>query len=753
MIRRALVVFAAAACAAATIALATSPKILLPSGWRIDPPSGPAATTGTMPQGIALSPDETRLAVVESGVNPPALRVLDARTLGDPHVVALPGAFGKPVWLDGTHVLVAGANGDAVLDVDLDTNRARALAVAPGSWPAAVALAGDRTHLATSNDGNGTITIGSLPALADKTTIAVGPHPGDLLFSQDGKTLYVAMRGGHTVDAIDLSTHAIATIAVGLHPDALALSPDGTSLYVTESDDDALGVIDVATARRVADIDLRLHDARVSGYGASPNAIAAANDAIYVSLGAENAVAVITNGSVSARIPTGWYPSGVAVGSNGTLFVADGKGEGTRANPQFDPRKANSPGYIGATLAGSVRAIPLGRLDRAASTREVLANALPTWRAPRTTIVRAHGPIQHVIYIIKENRSYDQVLGDLPQGNGDPKLVWFGRTVTPNQHAIGERFGLLDNAYANSQVSADGHNWTDEAFANDYLERFWPPSYGGRRDTYDFQSGLAPEVPHDGYLWDAARRAGIGLRDYGEDTNAPAKPGEVTTDMKGLKDRFDPRYYGWDLAYSDLDREAEWKHEFSGYVARGDLPALEIVYLPNDHTSGSRTGWPTPVAYVATNDLAVGRLVDAVSHSKYWKSTAIFALEDDAQNGPDHVSNQRSTFYVASPYARGGVHHAHYSTVSVVHTIELMLGIAPLSTYDRTALPLYDLFGNRPNLRPYVAIQPSVDLNARNARTAYGAAVSARLDFKDPDRVDPATLNAIVARNLEGANR
>ncbi|MGH8163870.1 MAG: hypothetical protein ACREP1_06005, partial [Rhodanobacteraceae bacterium] len=220
----------------------------------------------------------------------------------------------------------------------------------------------------------------------------------------------------------------------------------------------------------------------------------------------------------------------------------------------------------------------------------------------------------------------------------------------------------------------------------------------------------------------------------------------------GLAGHFDPRYYGWDLAYSDLARVAEWKREFAGYVANGNLPALEIVYIPNDHTSGSRAGWPTPVAYVATNDLAVGRLVDAVSHSKYWKSTTIFALEDDAQNGPDHVSNQRSTFYIASPYARGGVHHDRYSTVSVLHTIELLLGIAPLSIYDRTAPPLYSLFGTAANVRPFEAIAPRVDVNAMNAKTAYGAALSARLDFRDPDRVDPATLNAIIARNLGGAH-
>jgi YVTN family beta-propeller protein len=707
-----------------------------------------------MPQGIALSPDGSRLAVVESGVNPPALRVLDAHGLRHEITIGLAGAFGKPVWLDRTHVLVAGANAAALLDVDVANRRVARIGLGPAAWPDAVALSGDRATVAISDDAGGTVTIGSLPALAGRTTIRVGPHPGDALFSADGKTLYVAMVGARAVDAIDLATHAVTSIHTGLHPNALALSADGSKLYVTESDDDMLGVIDARSGKRVAGIDLGLHDGRLAGYGASPNALAVTDAAVYVSLGAENAVAVVINGTVAARIPTGWYPSGVAAGTDGTLFVADGKGEGTRANPEFDPRKRGSHGYVAATLAGSIRAISMRHLDRAAATHDVLQNAMPTWQAPRDTALRARGPIRHVIYVIKENRSYDQVLGDVPQGNGDPKLVWFGRDVTPNEHAISRRFGLIDNGYANSQVSADGHNWTDDAFANDYLERFWPPSYGGRRAAYDFQSGVAPEVPHNGYLWDAALRAHVSFRDYGEDVDAPAKPGRAgTTDMKGLKGHFDPRYYGWDLAYGDLDRVAEWRREFATYVARGDLPALEIVYLPNDHTAGSRAGSPTPVAYVATNDLAAGQLVDTVSHSKYWSSTAIFMLEDDAQNGPDHVSNQRSTFFVASPYARAGVHHAHYSTVSVVHTIELLLGIAPLSIYDRTALPLYDLFGTKADLRPYDAIAPRVDLRAINSKAAYGSAISAKLDFAHPDLADPAQLNAVLAHNLQATRR
>lgn len=747
MIRRALLLAALAALAISTsAATAWVPSRLLPSGWHLSAPKGPLASTGTMPQGLALSPGGGRLAVVESGFNPPALRVLEARSLRELALVPLPGAFGRPVWADRTHVLVAGANAGALLWIDLATKHVRALPVGTGSWPDAVALAPNGRLAASSNDGDGTVSIGRLGAFARARRIAVGAHPGDLCFSAHGRRLFVAMRGGRTVEVVDVASGEAHAIAVGLHPSALALSRDGSRLYVALADADALATVNARTGALLARTPLGLHDGRLRGDGASPNALAVGNGRLYVSLGAQNAVAVVANGAVAARLPTGWYPTGVALGAD-RLYVTDGKGEGMRANPQFDPRKPSSPGYIAATLYGSVREIALHGLDGSAATRRVLADAMPAWSAPATSVLRAHGPIHHVIYVIKENRSYDQVLGDVAGADGDPRLAWFGRRVTPNQHALASRFGIFDNAYANAQVSADGHNWTDAAFANDYVERFWPVDYGGRRALYDFQNGNAPVRPRGGFLWDDAKRAGISYRDYGEDVDSPRSPGKLaTTSYRGLAGHFDPRYYGWDLHYSDLARFAEWKREFDKFVAHHTLPQLEIVYLPNDHTAGTRPGSPTPVAYVATNDWAVGQLVDAVSHSPYWRSTAMFILEDDAQNGPDHVSDQRSTFYVASPYALPGVHHAHYSTAGFLRSIEILLGLPPMSIYDATALPLYAAFGAVPHAAPFDAVRPQVDLRAVNSRTAYGAAISARMDFSHPDAVNPVLLDRILAR-------
>ncbi|HEY2473789.1 MAG TPA: alkaline phosphatase family protein, partial [Candidatus Cybelea sp.] len=356
--------------------------------------------------------------------------------------------------------------------------------------------------------------------------------------------------------------------------------------------------------------------------------------------------------------------------------------------------------------------------------------------------------IKHVIYIIKENRTYDQILGDIAGGNGDPKLTFFGRTVTPNEHAIAERFGLFDNSYTSGEVSDPGHDWSDAAFANDYVERVWPAAYGGRADGDDTGEGFGAAMPRGGYIWDAAARAHVSFRDYGEMIKAGGRfetSPEVTAPT--LDHRYDPKYIGWNLDYSDLDRYTEWKREFDQFIARGNLPQFEYLWLPNDHTSGSKPGKLTPAAYIAQNDYAVGRVVDAISHSPVWRSSAIFIIEDDSQDGADHVSAQRTTMYVASPYTAGGVRHEHYTTQSILRTIESILGIPPLSTYDAMAVPLYAAFTTRADLRPYVAIHPKIDITARNRKTAYAATLSTALDFSRPDATPPGVLREIIAHN------
>jgi YVTN family beta-propeller protein len=716
-------------CVLAALGAVATRTVWLPTDWTLTPPSGAVGTTGTMPQGLALSPDGSKLAVVESGVNPPALRILSVPDLRDVKVIPLKDAFGTPVWFDAAHVLVPGATTDAVLTVDITSGTVDALPTE--QYISAVARDDAAYVYAVSDLQNHFIRLGKTPI-----GIGTGAHPATIAVAARG--FYVANRGEATVSHI---TAGVTNIAVDLHPAALALSPDGSKLYVACSDADAIDVIDTTSDKVVARVDVGLPQGR----GASPNALAVASDGtLYASLGAENAVAKIRNNTVVARVPAGWYPTGVAVDAH-NVYVSNGRGEGSRANPDFQPERRNDPEYVGSAMSGSVRAIAISSFD-ATSTAQVSANMPTPVATPAQTVLRAGGPIKHVIYIIKENRTYDQVLGDLPIGDGDPKLAWFGRDVTPNEHAIAMRFGVFDRTFTDAQVSANGHNWSTAAFANDYLERMWPPNYGGRRKQYDFEDGATASVPGTGYIWDDADEHGFSLRDYGEFVTDPANPGGLyTTQMTGLIGKIDGRFPGFDLKISDEFRIDEWQREFAEFVKNRNLPTFIILRLPNDHTWGTYPGALTPQAYVAQNDHAVGRVVDVVSHSPYWGSTAILSIEDDSQNGPDHVDDQRTTFYLASPYAAPGVHHAQYTTSSVVRTIELLLGLPPMTIYDALAPPMYDAFTLQPDLRPYDVIAPTIDDTAKNAPNAYGAALSKRMNFRDADAADPRALNDILA--------
>ncbi len=727
MNRQKILVFSLVLACAALGAVATR-TIWLPTDWTLTPAAGDVSTTGTMPQGLALSPDDSKIAVVESGVNPPALRILDTRDLHPLRVVPLKDAFGTPVWTDNAHVLVPGATTNAVLLIDVGTGTVSAQPAA--SYISAVARASDGTIYATSDLDNQLVRVGSTSA-----PLSTGAHPAAIVFA--GARMYVANRGESTLSKFP----GAQRIAVDLHPAALALSPDGLKLYVACSDADTIDVVDTKTGAVIARIDVGVPQ----GQGASPNALAVASDGtLYASLGAQNAVAEIRGDHVIARAPAGWYPTGVTVDDH-NVYISNGRGEGSRANPDFRPEHHHDPQYVGSAMSGSVRSIERDAFD-ANSTAQVLANMPVPVATPAQTVVRAHGPIVHVIYIIKENRTYDQVLGDLPIGDGDPNLAWFGKTITPNDHAIALRFGVFDRTFTDAQVSANGHNWSTAAFANDYLERFWPPNYGGRRKQYDFEDGATASEPGTGYIWDDAGKHGVSLRDYGEFVTDPSNPGGLyTTHMAGLIGKIDGRFPGFDLKISDEFRVDEWQREFTEFERNGNLPALTILRLPNDHTSGTYPGALTPQAYVAQNDHALGRVVDIVSHSRYWASTAIFAIEDDSQNGPDHVDDQRTTFYLASAYAAPGVHHAQYTTSSVVRTIELLLGLPPMTIYDALAPPMYDAFALQPDLRPYDVIAPQIDDTVKNTRTAYGAAQSERMDFREADAADPRALNDILA--------
>lgn len=772
-----------ASCAALTLAAASAASYavstLLPDGWRIARAENVLAL-GTLPQGLTLSPDGTKLAVVESGFAPARLVVLDSHSSQEIAAVSLPAGFGRPAWdsdssglwigtgdANGvTHVALAGARADATVPLAPKGAAFYASDVARDPVNGTLAVSGESAGSVALVDPIHRSVIRTIAI--DQPHTATASHPAELAWSLDGKRLYVALWGGDGVAEIDPSAGIVtARIHTGFHPEALALSRDGRTLYVANSDDDSVSAID--TASGVLTATLRIALFRTREYGLEPNDVFVDESSrrLYVTLADANAVAVIDTSGATLRqlgaIPTGWYPTGAVIAGS-SLVVADGKGESSHANPAYNPYGVLGGGglvgepperYIALNLIGALRRLSIpSDADLPALTAQVQRNAGPMLASPArpprpldllerdgAKIVRANGPIRYVFFIIKENRTYDQVLGDDPRGDGDSTIAIFGRTITPNEHAIADRFGLFDRTFCDSHVSEDGHLWLTESFANDYVEKAWPPMYAGRRSEDD----SAPYRTRAGYIWDDAARAHVTYRTYGEFTMPdPHRRGLYVGTIPSLAGHTDPYFPTFDLEILDRVRLAEWEREFRGYVVHRNLPQLETIWLMNDHTYGTRVGKRTPRAFVAENDFAVGRFVEDVSHSPYWRSSAIFIIEDDAQNGPDHVDEQRTTMYVVSPYSRGGLQHHHYTQSGLVRTIELILGLAPMSTFDAGADPLYAAFTTRPNFAPFRALAETYDRDEINTKSAYGAALSARLDFSHEDAADPAILNDVI---------
>lgn len=731
---------------------------LLPNGWRIAPPADAVAATGTLPSGIAMSRDATRAFILETGHQKPALRIVDARTLATLHTVPLSNAYGAPVRdPDGDGVWVGDTSSfqEQIAHIDTDRGRVDRTVSLPIPFAAsALAFSPDARTLAVAGDLANRVAFIDRSSGAIVATVPTGRHPAALAYAPDGRHVYVADRAESDLDVIDTATNAVTSrIAVGLHPAALAV--DGDRLYVADTDDDDIRVVALSTQAVVQRATLPF--VANGAVGSSPDALVFDGDRLYVPCGAANAVAVFRKtpaGLVAlGAVPTGWYPTGVARTADGALLVINGKGESSHANSHFSPN--GRADYIADNLIGSVRRIPLpddATARRELATVESLGAPYALHSPPPSAVVRAHGPIAHVIYVVKENRSYDQVLGDIASADGRADLTLFGEAITPNEHALARRFGVFDRFFTDAHVSADGHNWSLGAFANDYLERTWPANYAQRRPFYDFEDGAEASRAHAGYLWNAAARAHISYRNYGEFVTAgPTDDGVPTSSTDpALESHTDVNFPTFDMNLRDVARFAEWKREFDAFERDGTLPQLEIVRFPRDHTAGTQSGKNTPLAMVADNDQAVGMLAAAVSHSPDWKSTAIFVLEDDSQNGPDHVDEQRSPFYLISPYAKGGIVHEHYSTSSVLRTIETILGIAPLSRYDAGAAPLASAFRDTPDLTPFDVVAAQTDLEAKNKATAYRAADSDQLDFAHADEVDDGTLNDILWGSVKG---
>ena len=772
-----------------TPALAAAKPVTLPNGWHLTPAGTHIPLPGDLPLKMIFSPDGRYLLVNTGGYHNHSVTVIDPQTrkavssidvdkdwagmcfdpsgqtvyvaageglgaqylpdvikggvaprriaslqetvlrLGYAHgkltlLPALPVPFlsGKEHWTGG---LAAGRDGSLyAADVEGDTvyklsgSPAAVQAQAKvGYRPYAVVLSPTGETLAVSNWGAKSVSLLRASDLKETSRINVGSHPNEMVWAKDGR-LFVANAGSNSVSVIvngavteTVKTSLSPTDLVGSTPDALAVSPDGKRLYAANADNNDVAVIDISDAK----------EARVLGF-----------------------------------IPTGWYPSALAIAPDGrTLYIGTGKGLGFRGNPKVTDPFTETQGmkfdYIGGILSGDVSAV---RLPDAAGlkayTRQVLANVpnnIPVLKGNDLDYLQsmtALHKIKHVLYIIRENRTYDQVFGDMGKGNGDPSLVLFGQSVTPNAHALASHYVLLDNLYCNGEVSEDGHQWCDAAYATDFTEKVWPSAYSDR-DEPDADERLTASPA--GYLWDNCAKHSLSFYSYGEFASFKASPNAppVFTGVGGLSGHASAAWSALSFDRHDTEHAAMFLADLHVAEKTGVWPRFIVMSLGEDHTQALQAGKYTPVAHVAANDQALGQIVEGVSRSRFWKDTAIFVIEDDAQNGPDHVDAHRTVGLVISPYIRRGVvDHTQYTTASMVRTMELILGLPPMTQYDKNATPMLNCFTPSADMTAYADIGPKVDLEAKNPGGGPGAVASAKLDLSAPDRADPDALNAIL---------
>ena len=585
-------------------------------------------------------------------------------------------------------------------------------------------------------------------------------------------TVYVSCWGEQRVDVFRTAKDGLLTstrsIASPRHPSAMVLSRDGARLYVASATSDQIGVIDTHTAALVRVI----HDAPPSGphEGSTPNALALSRDGkrLFIAEADNNAVAVadVALNKVIGRMPVEWYPTALIAGGE-QLIVVNAKGKGSRPNPdRVQPDKKLVPGVHGYTLGqidGSVMTLsasPSVAAMRAMTARVEKAN---NWTpgSLASPSARKYPPFKHVIYILKENRTYDQVFGDVAAGDGDPALLFFGADCSPNHRALAARFGLFDRFFVNAEVSAQGHNWSTAAYSSDYVEKTTPPNYQNSGRSYDFEGsnrsrslGDDDDVasPSTGYLWDLAARKGITYRNYGNFIGGASeiKEPKARALKRNLIAHTCPEFPGFNMNILDQTRFEIWLKEFREHERTNTMPAFELIWLPNDHTSGAAADKPTPRAHFADNDLALGRLVETVSSSPFWRDTVIFVLEDDAQNGPDHVDSHRAPMLVISAYNRAGTNHTFANTTDAIATMEEILGLGKLSKFDYYSRPLRGIFASEADLTPYRALTPSVPLDEKNPPATPAAKQSALLDFSREDAADDDAFNRVLWLAMKG---
>lgn len=757
-------------------------QVLLPNGWKLSP-AGRSLPLGDLPLNMQLSSSGKLLAVTNNGQSTQSVQLIDPKNekLLD-EVVVKKSWYGLAFSRDEKKLYASGGNDNWILVFNIANNKLGTpdtIKLAPNAWPKNKVCP---TGMVTNKSNSRLYSV----TKEDSTLYIVYPDKKEILkqvklpaeayscvLSPDEKTLYISLWGGDMLGFYNIATQTLSTIKTSSHPNELLLDKKGKFLYVADANDNAVSVVNTTTHKIVETISTALYPTRLTGSTSNGLALSANGKTLYIANADNNCLAIFDvtmPGSSKSKgfIPVGWYPTNVKMLGD-KILVSNGKGFSSMANPRGPQpvKKTDNSGYkqgainsreqyIGGLFKGTLSFINTPTdAELKTYTKQVYANTPFSAKVEKTAkgeegnpIPRRVGeksPIKYVFYIIKENRTYDQVLGDMAKGNGDSSLCIFGNKVTPNEHALANEFALMDNFYVDAEVSADGHNWSMAAYATDFIEKTWPTSYGGRGGNYDSEAERDIGNPKDGYIWDYCKRAGVTYRTYGEF----AADGKAN--IKSLQNHLCPQSPGFDLNITDIHREEVWAHDFDSLLRINQVPQFSTIRLGNDHTSGQRKGAISPIAAVADNDQAVGMLVEHLSKSPLWKESVVFVLEDDAQNGPDHVDAHRSPVYVAGGYVkRNAVIHGMYSTSGVLRTIELILGLPPMSQYDAAAMPMYDCFSTKPDLTPFKLKAPMVDIHQKNIAVNESSRRSQLFNLVDEDKVPDLELNDVIWKYVKG---
>jgi YVTN family beta-propeller protein len=761
-------------------------RVVLPNGWSLTP-VGKSLPLGDLPLNIAVSKHHKYAAVTNNGQSVQSIQLLDAKNDLELDKVIVSKSWGGLVFSsDEKSLYASGGDNNWILQYAITNNKLIITDTIKlgNAWsrqknattisPTGIAIDDVKQILYVVTKQDNSLYLIDLRTKSIQQKIEIGSEAYTCLLSSDQSKLYISLWGKDKVVVFDTKKNQIVdSIQVGDNPNDLCISNNGKLLFVSNANDNTVSVIDLKKSTVLEILNTGVHPTQLSG--TTSNSVAITNDdkTLYVANADNNCLAVFDVSKPGAShslgfVPTGWYPTVVRV-IDKKLFVANGKGFSSLPNPYGpnpiskkeavllhggDTTKPKQVQYIGGLFIGTLSILPLPtEKDLAIYTQAVYHNtpfnitqeklAVGEDNNPIPRKIGDSSPIKYVFYIIKENRTYDQVLSDMPQGNGDTSLLLFGRHITPNHHALVDNFVLLDNFYVDGEVSADGHDWCMGAYATDYMEKNWPTSYGGRG-----KGAIGKTALNKIFIWDQANRFNVTFRTYGEFVNA-----DNTPRIPVLKDHYTPAYPTGDLRDTDTMRYRIWKNDFDSLMKANALPRLNTFRMLSDHTEGTAAGRPTPYAHVADNDLAIGMMVEHISKSSIWENTVIFIAEDDAQNGPDHVDAHRTTAYLAGGYVkRGFVDHTMYSTSSMLRTIELILGLPPMSQYDAAATPMWRSFSKTADKSIFQSLPSNINLNEVNPRGTKLAAMAKGLNFSGVDRVPDDIMNTMLWKSIKGEN-